>query len=256
MFPRFYSPFFTLSLALALGSFLVLGAPLTTQASFYPGQTTDPGCLPSDPTCVISSIASSTANSIPYYALNGSVLSATSTIQVLANGTASTTGAKLNGTTVVSGPVSPTHACATGFVRYSPNFCKSTDIGNSWASGMGNGVGNESVVPNYVLFATQIPTTAQAALLDCHLFDNGSGFATGTAVTERYTFYSDSGYVHAADEILRNFTAQSSTDVGPGANKEVVAPIVNGVIYYSVGATAPKTGVNGDCFPVAYWSQQ
>ncbi|MHB8710209.1 MAG: hypothetical protein ACYC6X_01490 [Minisyncoccota bacterium] len=97
---------FTLSLslslsitALALSIFLL--SPLATQASFYPGQTTDPGCLPSDSTCIVSSIASSTANSIPYYASNGSVLSATSTFQILANGTASTTGGMLSNTTLI-----------------------------------------------------------------------------------------------------------------------------------------------------------
>ena len=250
MHARFYSLSVT---ALALSIFLL--APLAAQASFYPGQTTDPGCLPSDPTCVVSSIASGTANSIPYYASNGSVLSATSTLQILANGTASTTGATLNGTTVISGPVSPTNACATGFVRYTPNFCKSTDTGNSWASGMPNGAGNQSFVPNNGIFSTKIPTTAQAALLNCNLFANGT-FATGTVVQESFAFYSDSGYAHVADHMYRTFTAQSGTDVGPGAEEEVIAPIVNGVIYYNVGVTAPKTGVNGDCFPVAYWSQQ
>ncbi|MCX6788137.1 MAG: hypothetical protein NT108_03185 [Candidatus Kaiserbacteria bacterium] len=63
------------------------------QAAYYlPGETLNPACAPTDSGCGISSIvASSTANSIPYYAANGSVLSATSTFQILSNGTSSTT---------------------------------------------------------------------------------------------------------------------------------------------------------------------
>jgi hypothetical protein len=86
--PRFLS-----TIALTVSLFLL--APLSAQASLYlPGATIDPDCPPTDPlsSCgVLSVVASGTANSIPYYATSGSVLSATSTFQILANGTASTT---------------------------------------------------------------------------------------------------------------------------------------------------------------------
>lgn len=81
-----------------LGTFVFVASvffivPLAAQAALYlPGATLDPACAPTDPNCGISTIvASSTANSIPYYAANGSALSATSTFQILSNGTASTT---------------------------------------------------------------------------------------------------------------------------------------------------------------------
>ena len=61
-------------------------APPAFAALYSPGQTLDPACAPTDPGCGISTIvASSTANSIPYYAANGSALSATSTITILQN---------------------------------------------------------------------------------------------------------------------------------------------------------------------------
>jgi len=54
---------------------------------YSPGQTLDPACAPTDLNCGIATVvASSTANGIPYYAANGSILSATSTVTILQNG--------------------------------------------------------------------------------------------------------------------------------------------------------------------------
>jgi hypothetical protein len=63
-------------------------APFTTHAALYlPGETLDPACAPTALNCGIAALtASSTANSIPYYAANGSILSATSTFTILSNG--------------------------------------------------------------------------------------------------------------------------------------------------------------------------
>jgi hypothetical protein len=62
-------------------------APPALAALYAPGATLDPACAPTDLNCGISTqVASSTANSIPYYAANGSILSATSTLSILQNG--------------------------------------------------------------------------------------------------------------------------------------------------------------------------
>lgn len=78
-----------LMLVLVGGGFFA--AP-THAALYAPGETLDPACAPTDSNCgIITTVASSTANSIPYYASNGSALSATSTFQILSTGAASTT---------------------------------------------------------------------------------------------------------------------------------------------------------------------
>lgn len=101
----------TISVTLLFSIFLFI--PFAAQAALYaPGATLDPACGPTDANCgIATSIASGTANSIPYYSANGSLLSATSTIQILPNGTASTSGATLSkttlvGTTINSGTIS------------------------------------------------------------------------------------------------------------------------------------------------------
>ena len=54
---------------------------------YAPGATLDPGCLPSDSTCGVSSgVAAGTTGQMPYYLASGSVLSATSSLMILANG--------------------------------------------------------------------------------------------------------------------------------------------------------------------------
>src|ERR1035438_4627156 len=63
-------------------------APLMAQATMYaPGATLDPACAPTDANCgVVSNVASATAGQVPYYATNGNVLAATSTMTILQNG--------------------------------------------------------------------------------------------------------------------------------------------------------------------------
>lgn len=63
-------------------------APASSQAALYaPGATLDPACAPTDSNCGVSAaVASGTANSIPYYAADGSTLSATSSLTILPSG--------------------------------------------------------------------------------------------------------------------------------------------------------------------------
>lgn len=74
-------------------SILLVTVPQATQAALYaPGATLDPACAPSDSNCgVITNVGTGTQGQVPYYAAGGNLLSATSTFQILANGTASTT---------------------------------------------------------------------------------------------------------------------------------------------------------------------
>ena len=67
---------------------VVLAIAPQAQAAFYsPGETLDPACAPTDPGCgIVLTVATSTANSIPYYAESGGILSATSTLSILQNG--------------------------------------------------------------------------------------------------------------------------------------------------------------------------
>ena len=77
--------FFSKAILVAAGFFLA--APLAEAALYAPGATLDPACAPTDTNCGIETVvASSTANSFPYYAANGSVLSATSTFTILPSG--------------------------------------------------------------------------------------------------------------------------------------------------------------------------
>src|ERR1017187_6173932 len=97
------------SLPLALTTvivFGVLGLPSFASATLYaPGATLDPTCAPTDMNCgVLSAVASSTANSIPYYAVNGSILSATSSVTILTSGTLSAASLALaNALTALNG---------------------------------------------------------------------------------------------------------------------------------------------------------
>lgn len=74
----------------ALFTTLLFSASPVHAAYYQPGETLDPDCAPTDPDC---GIASSTPNvgaglqgQVPYYASNGSVLTATSSITILQNG--------------------------------------------------------------------------------------------------------------------------------------------------------------------------
>jgi hypothetical protein len=62
--------------------------PSEVHAALYaPGATLNPNCAPTDQNCGIENlVASSTADAVPYYAANGTVLSATSSITILQNG--------------------------------------------------------------------------------------------------------------------------------------------------------------------------
>jgi len=69
---------------------LLLGAatPYSAHAVLYlPGETLDPACAPTDAECgIVGQVASSTIGSIPYYATNGSALSATTALTIASNG--------------------------------------------------------------------------------------------------------------------------------------------------------------------------
>lgn len=189
MHARFYS--FLSVTAFALGVFFL--SPLVTQASFYPGQTTDPNCLPSDPTCVISSVASSTANSIPYYASNGSVLSATSTFQILANGTASTSGATLSKSTL-TGTTTNSDTISGGTINsYITQHCTTITDYNSTSSVIPSGGGFTKVIMDTVLndpdtaadlanSQIKVPSWAKHVQVSGHIDfpvqNNGNGYAS------------------------------------------------------------------------------
>lgn len=70
--------FFVATFSFAMPAYAVLYAP---------GETLDPSCAPEDPDCgVVSVVGTGVQGQIPYYAANGGVLSATSSITILQNG--------------------------------------------------------------------------------------------------------------------------------------------------------------------------
>lgn len=91
----------------------------------YPDTDATPLMEPQAATPTDQQAAEKTAHSIPYYAADGSTLSTTSSLQILASGTASTTNATLNGTTTNEGTI--TGGVLDGYLKQ--NWTTITDSG-------------------------------------------------------------------------------------------------------------------------------
>ncbi len=85
MFWRVSIPFALLSYTIGI---FFLYPQISLAVLYAPGETLDPACAPTDLECgiIAPSIASSTAGSIPYYAVSGSTLASTSALTILSNG--------------------------------------------------------------------------------------------------------------------------------------------------------------------------
>lgn len=261
----------SLSLALALASIGILGMPLAAQASVYlPGATTNPDCAPTDPpaTCGISTIvASSTANSIPYYAANGSALSATSTFQILANGTASTTNLiVVNSLTLgsLSGFLKATAgAIATALINLATDVTGILPVGNG-------GTGVASIASGYIPFGNNTGAIATSTAL---YFDSTNGrLGIGTSTPWAQLSVNPNGITGPAFAIgsstATSFLVTNGGFVGIGTTSPFTNFSVTGNGYFSgalnVGDAAttrsnlglkyaPSTDISAVSIPIATW---
>ncbi|MHB8710520.1 MAG: tail fiber domain-containing protein [Minisyncoccota bacterium] len=165
---------FTLSLslsitALALSVFLL--APLAAQASpwpYAPGATTDPACAPTDPTCIVSSVtATGSVGQVPYYAAAGNILSATSTITILQNGSVGIGTTTPGSLFSLGGIANFTTATSTFYGSGGVNLAAGCFAVNGICVSSGSGTvssGTTGQIPFYASNGTTLTATSSLAL--------------------------------------------------------------------------------------------
>lgn len=246
--PRFLS-----TIALTVSLFLL--TPLAAQAALYlPGETLNPACAPTDSGCGISNIvATGVANSIPYYAANGGILSATSTFQILANGTASTTNFIVSNSLTIgslSGFLKATAgAIATALVNLAADVTGILPVANG-GTGVASYTGNQILYTNST--GTALLTTSTSTM---NIGGNAATVTNGVYTTGAGTVYLAPTGSAASLTSFPTFnqnttgTASNITGVAAVANGGTgVSAIASGYIPFGNGASAVATSTS------LYWN--
>ncbi len=237
---------------------------------YAPGATLDPACAPTDTNCgVSSSVASSTANSVPYYAANGSILSATSSLTILSNGNigVGTTSpyAQLSiagsagGTTNLFAISTSTAGYATSTALYVSQNGNLYLYGNGAGEAIGYNTtppGNGLIVSGNVGIGTTSPSaalTVQGSTDKVQLLVKGNSTQTnslqqwqssnGTALAN---FVYDTSLLHASLHIPSNVTGKGPFNLGTGEGtfNGTIDPVFTWGYNADTGGTLLQSGEN------------
>ncbi len=262
-------------LLLSIASALFLTSPLMAQAAtnpwpYLPGATTDPACLPTDPTCIVSGVtASGTVGQVPFYATAGSILAATSTLTILANGNVGIGTTSPTDVFSVSGPifladVTPSQTTnrlysTGGSLYWNGSLVGGGSVG-SWNLSSGNvyrtsgNVGIGTASPSYPLDVAGFINTDQysgykqagntvlyASTTNQSLAVGASGAAAWMAATSS-PFYSIAIGQGALQSTPTSGTAQYNTAIG----SDVLSYNTTGYYNTAIGTNALFSNTTGD----------